>query len=122
MTPEIKAVFDALPDGLLQLRALIFGVANGLPEIGALSEELRWGQPAYVTSKRAGASLRLGVPKVGGFALYTHCQTPLIADFSTAFPGMDKVEGTRAIVFDDPSRIDPVRHAMLIRSVLTYHL
>lgn len=122
MTADVKAAFDGMPAGLLRLRDLIFDVASGLPEIGDLSETLRWGQPAYVTSKRAGASLRLGVPKSGSFALYTHCQTPLIADFAMAFPKMDKIEGARAILFDDPSQIDPIRHGMLIKSVLTYHL
>ncbi len=123
---EIRAVFDAAPAperaGMLRLRALIHEVAAGLPQIGELQEVLRWGQPAYVTTKRAGASLRIGLPKAGGFALYTHCQTSLIADFATAFPNMDKVEGTRAIHFSDSAQVDPARHGMLIRSVLTYHL
>lgn len=126
MTPEVKAVFEAMPvearKGLLRLRSLILEVAKGLPAISGLTETLRWGQPAYVTGKRAGASLRIGVPKTGGFALYTHCQTPLIAGFATAFPAMDKVEGTRAIHFDDVSQVDSARHGMLIKSNLTYHL
>ena len=126
MNQEVQAVFDAAPtqarEAMLRLRALIFEVAAGLPEIGVLHETLRWGQPAYVTSKRAGASLRIAVPKTGGAALYTHCQTSLIADFTAAFPGMDQVEGSRAIHFEDATQIDPVRHAMLITSVLTYHL
>lgn len=126
MTPEVRAAFDAAPPdaqrGMLCLRDLIYTVAADLPEIGNLTETLRWGQPAYVTSKRAGASLRLGIPKSGGFALYTHCQTSLIADFTTAFPNMDKVEGTRAIHFTDATQIDPSRHGMLVNSILTYHL
>ena len=122
MTPEVQNAFDGLPAGAQNLRQLIYAVAADLPQIGHLQEVLRWGQPAYVTSKRAGASLRIGAPKTGGFALYTHCQTSLIADFSAAFPNMDKVEGTRAIHFDDPSQIDPARHGMLIKSILTYHL
>ncbi len=126
LSPDVQAAFDTAPPaaqkGMMDLRALIFTVAADLPEIGEISETLRWGQPAYITSKRAGASLRLGVPKTGGFALYTHCQTSLIADFATAFPNMDKVEGTRAIHFTDATQIDPIRHGMLIRSILTYHL
>lgn len=126
MTPDVKAAFDAVPkdarDGMLALRKLIFEVAAELPVVGRVTETLRWGQPAYVTSKRAGASLRLGVPKTGGFALYTHCQTSLIADFATAFPNMDKIEGSRAIHFTDAAQIDPARHGMLVKAVLTYHL
>lgn len=126
MSRDVQAVFDAAPSearqGMMHLRELILNVASELPEIGRLSETLRWGQPAYVTSKRAGASLRLGRPKTGGFALYTHCQTSLIADFATAFPNMDRVEGTRAIHFTKATQIDPIRHGMLIKSILTYHL
>lgn len=122
MTPENQAAFDALPTGAQNLRRLIVSVAADLPQIGEVQEVLRWGQPAYVTSKHAGASLRIGAPETSGFALYTHCQASLIADFSTAFPDMDRVEGTRAIHFDDPSQIDPARPGMLIKSILTYHL
>lgn len=126
MNQEVQAVFDAAPlharETMLRLRTLIFEVAANLPEIGRIHETLRWGQPAYVTSKRAGASLRIAVPKTGGVALYTHCQTSLIADFTATFPGMDRVEGSRAVHFEDATQIDPVRHAMLITSVLTYHL
>ena len=94
MNQEVQAVFDAAPlharETMLRLRALIFEVAANLPEIGRIHETLRWGQPAYVTSKRAGASLRIAVPKTGGVELYTHCQTSLIADFTATFPGMDQ--------------------------------
>lgn len=126
LSPAVAAAFDAAPmpakTGMQKLRELILQVAADLPEIGEVTETLRWGQPAYVTSERAGASLRLGVPKTGGFALYTHCQTSLIADFSSMFPNMDTVEGTRAIHFTDPAQINPARHGLLIKAILTYHL
>lgn len=126
MSPDVQAAVDAASpearQGMLKLRELILSIGNDLPEIGTLTETLRWGQPAYITSRRAGASLRLGIPKTGGFALYTHCQTSLIADFAAAFTNMDSVEGTRAIHFTNASQIDPIRHGMLIKSILTYHL
>ena len=34
----------------------------------------------------------------------------------------DRTEGTRAILFDDASQIDILRHGWLIRRALTYHL
>lgn len=123
----VKAAFDtAQPDarqGLLALRALIFKTAARLPEVGTLQEALRWGQPAYLTSEtKVGSTLRLGVPKSGGFALFAHCQTDIISSFVATFPGHDRVEGNRAIVFDDIQQIDPARHGLLIRHALTYHV
>ncbi len=127
MSPEVAAAFDAFPTsaqpGLIRLRALIFDCAAELPQTGGLREELRWGQPAYLTAKRrVGSTLRLGVPKHGGFAIYAHCGTSIIRDFAEAFPGLDKIEGNRAVHFDRADQIDPVRHCHLIRHALTYHL
>ena len=123
----VAAAFDAAPpaarDGLLALRSLVFETAEDLPQIGRLEEALRWGQPAYLTPERkSGTTLRLGVPKSGKFALFVHCQTSLIGDFITMFPGQDRIEGTRAILFDSADQIDPRRHGWLIRRALTYHL
>jgi len=123
----VAAAFDAVAtparDGLLVLRELIFDVADDLPEIGRLEEALRWGQPAYLTpDKKAGTTLRLGVPKSGEFALFVHCQTSLIADYLALFPNKDIIDGNRAVLFGDAAQIDPLRHGWLIRRALTYHL
>ena len=110
-------------DGLFCLRALILDTGDALPQIGRVEEALRWGQPAYLTpDKRAGTTIRLGVPKKAKFALFVHCQTHLIADYITMFPGQDRIDGTRAILFNEVSQIDPQRHGWLIRRALTYHL
>ncbi|WP_323781080.1 DUF1801 domain-containing protein [Thalassovita sp.] len=125
--PNVQAAFDAFPpeaqSGLIRLRGLIFATAEDLPEVGPVEEALRWGQPAYLTPvSKSGSTLRLGVPKSGGFALYAHCQTTIISAFAAAFPGQDRVEGNRAILFSDASQIDPERHRLLIKHALTYHL
>jgi len=117
------AVGERARDGMLGLRALIFEIADTLPEIGPVEETLRWGQPAYLTPhKKSATTLRLGVPKSASFALFVHCQTSLISDLYNMFPGQDQVEGTRAVLFDAQEQIDPVRHGWLIRRGLTYHL
>lgn len=125
--PRVAAVLDAAPpdlrDGLLALRGLILQTAADLPWIGRVEETLKWGQPAYLTpDTRAASTLRIGLPKSGGFALYAHCQTDIVSSFAAAFPGMDRVEGNRAILFTDAAQVDPQRHALLIRHALTYHL
>lgn len=129
MTPfqddAVRAAFDAAPDtpreGLMKLRELIFEIGQDLPDV-QVTEGLRWGQPAYLTPARVGSTIRLGQPKSGGFALYAHCQTTIISDFAQAYPGWDRFEGNRAVLFDEATQIDPIRHGALIRSALTYHL
>ncbi len=123
---KVEAAFAAFPDavrpGLMALRDLIFTVADETPQVTQLTEDLRWGQPSYLTPPRVGSTIRLGSPKEGGFGLYAHCQTTIIADFVAAYPGWDKIDGNRGVLFDDIKQIDPVRHGALIKAALTYHL
>ncbi len=117
---NVAAAFAAFPEdvraGLLALRAQILAVAlaEGIP----LEESLRWGQPAYLAQK--GSTIRLGVPKTGGYAIYTHCQTTLMRDFREICPEL-RFEGNRAVHFaagdTAPEAID-----LLIRTALTYHM
>ena len=120
----VEAAFDAFPEpargNLLALRNLIFEVAAETPGVGAIEETLKWGQPAYLTSDtKSGTTIRLGVPKTGGSALFTHCQTTVMSDFRTLFPGEFAFDGNRAVLFDAPPDIEKVR--LLIRHALTYH-
>lgn len=121
--PDVARAFADTPDdaraGLMRLRALILDTAADLPSAQPLREELRWGQPAYLAPK--GSTLRLGVPKSGGFALFVHCRSRLIPEFTQIFPEQDRIEGTRAVLFDDPSQIDAARHGWLVARALTYH-
>ncbi|WP_170328060.1 DUF1801 domain-containing protein [Ruegeria arenilitoris] len=122
--PKVAAAYDALPkdtrDGALILRELIFDTAASLPHAQPLQEALRWGQPAYIAPK--GSTVRLGSHKAASFALFVHCQSRLMGDFTSAFPGEDRLDGNRAILFDNPDQIDPTRHGWLIARALTYHL
>ncbi len=102
------------------LRELIFETATSLPRAQPLEEALRWGQPAYLAPK--GSTIRLGGHKAARFALFVHCQSRLMGDFTSAFPDEDQIDGNRAILFDTPDQIDPTRHGWLIARALTYHL
>lgn len=124
---KIAAAFDITDqqarEGLLKLRELVFDVADDLPQIGTLEEALRWGQPSYLTPEtKSGSTLRLGIPKSGGFALFVHCQTSLMSDYKAAFPNAKNIEGKRALLFKTPAEIDPNRAQWLIRQALTYHI
>ncbi|MBL1437784.1 MAG: DUF1801 domain-containing protein [Rhodobacteraceae bacterium] len=116
---NVAAAFSAFPEnlraGLLGLRARIKAVA--LAENIPLEEALRWGQPAYLAAK--GSTIRLGTPKSGGFAIYTHCQTSLMSDFKAICPELN-FEGNRAVHFA-AGETPPASLEFLIRAALTYH-
>lgn len=125
--PETEAAFSRFPpgarEGLLELRRLIFETAESLPAAGRIEETLKWGQPAYLTPEtKSGSTLRLGIPKSGGFALYAHCQTTIISGFREHFPDEFSYEGNRALIFETGAALpaDPLR--LLIASALTYHV
>ena len=125
--PDVKARFASFPPparrGLLALRRLIFETAETTPGVGALEETLKWGQPAYLTPEtKSGSTIRLGLPKQGGFALYTHCQTTILSDFRSLFPDDFVYEGNRAVHFQDGETPSPEKLTLLIRFALTYHL
>lgn len=123
----VAAAFAAFPTEvrgeMLALRDLIFDVASGIPEVGPLEETLKWGQPAYLTSTtKAGTTIRLGLPKQGGFALYTHCQSTVMSDMQANFPGAFTFEGNRGVLFTAGAAVPEAPLRVLIRSALTYHL
>ena len=122
----VGAVFAGYPDParmrLLALRDMIFETAAETPAVGRVEETLKWGQPAYLTpDSKSGSTLRLGIPKSGGYAIFAHCQTSIISDFAQLFPGEFRFDGNRGALFRDDEAPDP-RLRLLIRSGLTYHL
>lgn len=120
--PNIQAVFDAMPPdtriGAMALRDLIFETAATIPDLGKVTECLRWGQPAYITN--IGSTLRIGAPKTGGFALYAHCQSSIISDFAQTFGADFQIEGNRAVLFKTPADIQPDKLRLMIQHGLTY--
>ena len=124
--PNVERVFGGYPgearQGLLELRDLIFDVATHTAVVGRIQETLKWGQPAYLTPEtKSGSTIRLGIPKTGGFAIYTHCQTSIISDFRSLFPDDFVYEGNRAIHFVSSDNLPADKLKLLISSALTYH-
>ncbi|WP_170372949.1 DUF1801 domain-containing protein [Ruegeria arenilitoris] len=121
--PKVASAYEAFAtdtkSGALALRDLVFATAQELQPAVLVTEALRWGQPAYLSPK--GTTIRLGGHTSARFALFVHCQTRLIGEFTSAFPDADRIEGNRAILFDGIEQIDPVRHEWLIARALTYH-
>ncbi|MCK0096093.1 DUF1801 domain-containing protein [Yoonia sp. F2084L] len=124
---KVADVFAGFPtaerDMALALRDLIYEVAAATPEVGQIEETLKWGQPAYLTPQtKSGSTLRIGLAKGGGTAIFAHCSTDIVSTYAATFPGMDRVEGNRAVIFAKAEDITPERLRLLIRHGLTYHL
>jgi hypothetical protein len=124
----VAAVFEAYPPAirrrLLALRSLILKTAAATPGVGVLDETLKWGEPAYLTSRsKSGSTIRLGWTRshAGQYAIYFNCQTNLVETFRTLFPKEFKFAGSRAIVFDDKDRVPAQALAYCIGAALTYH-
>lgn len=127
LSGEVQAVYDACPppvrQGLYQLRGMILAQAELMPQIGPVTEGLRWGQPAFLTLDIAAAcSLRTGPVKGPGFGLFVHCLTGLIAAFEAGAGAGLRFSGTRAVLFDPSDQIDPAQISVLIGQALGYHL
>ena len=123
---HVQAAFAAFPPDararLLELRGLVFEVADSLPGIGPIEESLRWGQPAYLTSStRAGTTVRLGCRPDAPehYSMFVHCQTSLIDGIRGAFPELDCV-GNREVRFETAKPV-PAIAGECIAMALTYH-
>ncbi len=99
---------------------MIFEVATETPEVGEVTETLKWGQPSYATA--TGTPVRLGVVTSGQPALFVHCQTRVIADARAVFGQELGFEGNRAVVLpvDAATSDDALRQ--IIHAALTYRL
>ena len=117
---NVKEKFLMFPndkkDCLFHLRDLIFNTAETDPRIGPLSEELRWGDPSYITAKtNAGSTVRLGVFDCSKVALFFHCKTKLVEDFKTLYPNALEFSKNRAILINplSPPHDEILQHCIL---------
>ena len=109
---------------LLYLRHLILETAEELENVGPITETLKWGEPAYITSQSgSGSTIRIDwkAKTPDQYAMYFNCKTTLVDTFRTAFPNDFRFEGNRALVFTISDSIpeDSIKHC--IGAALVYH-
>lgn len=127
---EVAAVFDAYDEAvraeLLALRDLILDTARETKGVGAITEALRWGQPAYLTMEtRSGSTIRLAPagPKSGhDVAMFFICHTKLVERFEGLFGDTFRYEGGRALLFMTGDQRSDAELRVCIEMALTYHL
>ncbi|MBT9500479.1 MAG: DUF1801 domain-containing protein [Burkholderiaceae bacterium] len=125
--PDVEAKFAAYPRAarqrLLELRELVFAVAERTPGVGELEETLKWGEPAYLTKNGGGSTVRMDwKPRhPDQYALYLNCRTTLVETFRTMFPNDFVFEGDRALVLPVTGAAPQDALALCIEASLTYH-
>ncbi|WP_375210509.1 DUF1801 domain-containing protein [Hyphomonas jannaschiana] len=121
-------VFETYPapakNLLLRLRTLLYETADSLPEAGRITETLKWGEPAYLTSApKSGTTIRLAWsqkrPKTVG--IFVNCQTTLLDEWRGLYGGVLDLVGNREIrlPLGETLPADPIRHCLAM--ALTYH-
>lgn len=125
----VKTVFDGFPpplrERMLALRQLIFDTAAATPGVGELEETLKWGEPAYLTSKsKSGSTIRINWKKSrpSQYAILFNCHSNLVETFRTLFPDDFTFEGNRAILFDKAAPVPLDALSFCIAAALTYHV
>ena len=129
MPRDVQAAFDAFPPAvrhrLVEVRRMIFDIAAENPRVGAITETLKWGEPAYLTEATgSGSTIRLGRPRglPDRAAVYFICRTTLVDEFRERFGEDFQYEGTRAVLLSTGGEVDRVALAIMLSMALTYHL
>ena len=124
----VAAKFAAYPTAvrakLLHLRQLILETAEELEHVGPITETLKWGEPAYLTSQTgSGSTIRIDwkAKSPDQYAMYFNCKTTLVDTFRTLFSKDFKFEDNRALIFtlSDSVPDDSVKHC--IGAAMVYH-
>ena len=125
----VEKVFENYPDPIrkkmMALRQLIFDTAAQTEGVGALSEELKWGEPAYLTPvTRSGSTIRIDwkLRDPDHVAMFFICNTNLISTFKAIYPDELTFMGNRGIVFGLHEAIPTEAVSHCISLALTYHL
>jgi Domain of unknown function (DU1801) len=123
----VQAVFESYPPALrkklLALRKLIIDTAAEIKDVGSVNETLKWGEPAYVTLRKQGSTVRIDRKKdQDRYVIYFNCNTTLVDSFRSLFPHTFTFDGNRALVFDINDKLPKKELAFCIGMALTYHL
>ncbi len=129
MLPEtVTSTFHSYPSNvrkqLLELRRIILTTASQIESVGEIEETLKWGEPAYLTSRSgSGSTIRLAWKKAAPtqYRMLFNCRTSLVDTFRTLYPDF-RYEGNRAILFELDDVLQPDALAHCVEIALTYHL
>lgn len=111
---------------LLSLRTLILKTAAETAGVGTITETLKWGQPAYLTSETgSGSTIRLAPTRTGSdhdYAMFFICHTDLVDRFQVLFGDTFTYEGGRALLFRTGDEHPEQELRACVAMALTHHL
>ena len=127
-TSDVEDVIASYPEKaqarIRELRRLILSPAAAIPDVGPVTETLKWGEPAYLTEQsKSGSTIRIAWKEKSPeqYAMFLNCQTTLVDTYRTLFPELN-FEGNRAVLFDINSELPEASARRCIELALTYHL
>jgi len=91
MSKEVKDKYNSYPIEvqpiIIELRNLILEVANNDDDIDFIGEDLKWGEPSFLT-KSSGSTIRIDWKQKNpdNISLYVNCRTKLISIFKELYP------------------------------------
>ena len=125
--PEnVAAALNAAPSNLHprlhDLRAIILAAATAT-NTAPLTETLKWGQPAYLPSRKEGTTIRLGwkPEQPDTIGLYVHCQTTLVDQYRSRFPTEFQYQNNRAVLIPATQPLNSDALHQIAALALTYH-
>jgi hypothetical protein len=129
MNNIVKQKFNSYPKHIRpkmeSLRNLIYEAAKTTDGVGEIEETLKWGEPAFLTSKtKSGTTIRIDwKPKTPlQIGVYVSCNTNLISTFRMLFADDLKFEKNRAIILPVVKSIPKKQLLLCIKMALRYHL
>ena len=130
IAPEVGKVFESYDEAaraaLLELRLLVLATAAETDGVGALTETLKWGQPAYLTSETgSGSTVRIAPTRSGSdydYGMFFICSTDLVQRFRTLFGDTFTYDSNRALLFCSSEDRPDNELRECIAMALTYHV
>lgn len=124
--PAIERIFsnyeEPYKSKLLEIRDLIFKTAEKNPEVGKLTESIKWGQPTYSTLEtKSGTPVRIDRFGDSEVAIFFNCHTVLIDRFRELFSKELNFSKNRAIIIDPLQNLPIAQLEFCISSAFVYH-
>ena len=122
---EAKQIIASYPENiskkLMELRQLIFSVAQDMKSNALLEESIKWGEPSYITKNGSTIRIDWKASKPDQYAMYFNCKTILIETVKEIYAETFQYEGKRAIVFKLDKNIPSSELRHCISLALNYH-
>ena len=106
-----------------ELRELILKIANKHDDIDFLGEDLKWGEPSFITNT-SGSTFRIDWKKKNqdSISLYFNCNTKLVSTFREMFPNDFQYDGNREIRLPLSKKLPKQKLSQCIEMAFKYNL